>query len=73
MEKLGADELRSLRAYQAAVKPIPIKQDQRMYRKLYARALVTGRIAYDERGDAYGVIAVTDKGRAVLAAKEYAP
>jgi hypothetical protein len=63
---LSADELRSLRAYGRAMPPVPIKAEERMFRRLYDRGLAIGAVAYDARGDPFGVIQLTERGRAAL-------
>ena len=64
---LSAGELRSLRAYANAAAPLAIKADERMFRRLNARGMVIGVVAYDAKGDPVGVIQLTEKGHAALA------
>ena len=62
-QPLSADELRSLRAYAAATAPIPIETDQRMFNRLFGKQLVVGCVAYDAKGDPFGAIKLTERGR----------
>lgn len=67
-----ADVLRTLRAYAAAVPPIPISNDRRMFERLFKLGLVIGGIAYDEKGEPIGVIGLTAAGRRALDAERAA-